>query len=181
MGAQGLHGEVKLMHDSGDEEALRRLTSVFLDLDGSEKALHIEKLRMHKRTPILTLSGVSDRDAAEALIGYDVYADKSESRPDEEDAWLVSDLAGLEVRITPGAPSAPGGAGPGSPCDGRGDDFDIVGPFYIRDVKSNPAHDILEIETSKGVRLLPMIDLFVIEVDIQSGFIVIDPPAGWLE
>ena len=209
------------MHDSGDEEALRRLTFLFVDMGGSDKALRIEKLRMQKRTPILKLSGVDDRNAAEALIGRDVYADKDESRPCEEDAWLVSDLVGLEVRFAPGgtiapAPGAldtgsvfagssdsPGAISPSNQCGGLDADLadagsaggptpggSIVpeastgppaGPCRIMGVKSNPAHDILEIETTGGIRMLPLIDVFVHKVDTQSGFIVIDPPAGWLE
>ena len=159
-GAQGLHGEVRIYHDSGDEEALRRLSTLFLRNDKIETAHRIEGLRMQKRTPILKLSGIEDREAAEALCGKEVFALLCEARPDEEGVWLVSDLVGLEVFNTE--------AGSAPLC-------------RIRAVIDNPAHDILEIETPGGIRLLPFVDMFVREVDTVGGGVYIAPPEGWLE
>ena len=159
-GAQGLRGEVRLYHDSGDEEAIRRLTSLFLRKEDDETEARIEELRMHKRTPILKLEGVEGRDAAEALAGFDVYALDSEARPDEDGVWLVSDLVGLEVRAA---------AGPGEISVGT-----------IKSIIDNPAHDILEIDNGDYVRLLPLVDVFVKEVLPEAGYIIIIPPEGWL-
>ena len=158
--AQGLRGEVRLFHNSGDEEALGRLSSLFLRSGAGETEYRIEWMRMQKRTPIIKLSGIEDRASAEALLNADVYALLSESRPDGEEAWLVSDLVGLEA-----LPDETG-----SPAIGR-----------IKAVISNPAHDILEIETEQGKGLLPFIDTFVLKVDVSGGIIVISPPEGWLQ
>jgi len=171
-GAQGLRGEVRIYHDSADEEALKRLTSLFLgtgDAGGEFGAFPIEGLRMHKMTPILKLAGVDDRDAAEALVGSIVYADLCESRPSEEGAWLVSDLVGFEVRL---APAAPADAAP--PADTAD-----AAPWRLKNIIPGPGHDILEIETEKGVRMLPFVDVFVREIDMEEGKIVVAPPAGW--
>lgn len=151
-GAQGLRGEIKIYHDSGDEAAIRRITSLFL----FDESYTIENLRMHKRTPIIKLEGIEDRGAAEALIGAEVYALLGESRPTGEGEWLVSELVGLEVRFLVG--------------EERGEVAGII---------SNPAHDILEIKTSSGTRLLPLIDIFVLEIDPESGYILVSPPSGW--
>ena len=169
-GAQGLHGEIKLHHDSGDEEALRRLSFLFLHNESVAKTLCIESLRFQKRTPILKLAGINDRNAAEALAGFDVYADESESRPDEEGVWLASDLKGLEVRLV----TESGAAVSGEAAAGKK-------RYRVRGIIDNPAHDILEIETDKGTRLLPFVDVFVREIDTKTGYIAIMPPEGWLE
>jgi 16S rRNA processing protein RimM len=171
-GAQGLRGEVKMFHDSGEAEALERLTSLFLKGEGgsetgSEPELAeyvIENLRMHKRTPIFKLNGIENRDSAEALIGFDVYTNEDESRPEGEDAWFASDLVGMKVRIA-SSPSAP-----------RYD-----GEYLVKSIISNPAHDILEIETPYGIKMLPFIDVFIHKVDINTGYITIIPPEGWLD
>ena len=160
-GAQGLRGEIKLYHDSGDEAAIRRLTSLFLSPEAGSAALRIESLRLHRRTPILKLSGVNDRNAAELLAGSEVYASIDEARPTENGAWLVSDLVGLEVRIAGSEVRA--------------------APWRIKNVIGNPAHDILEIETEEGVRLLPFVDAFVREIDTKTGLVIIMPPENWLE
>ena len=162
-GARGLRGEVKMYHDSGDEEALGRLSSVYIATAQGNIApelteMRIENLRMHKRTPILCLEGIADRDMAEALTGAEVYADENKFRPDEEGAFLVSDLVGLDV------------------CSGEGP---VIGK--VKGIISNPAHDILEIETDKGVYMLPFIDVFIKDVDIKSAKIIIAPPEGWAD
>ena len=161
-GAQGLRGEVKLFHDSGDEDAVRNLTSLFLGTGDSEAAYRIEWLRIQKRTPVFKLEGIDDRNAAEALIDSAVYALEDESRPAGDGAWLVSDLVGLEVRLG-------GGEGDGTAA-GR-----------VKGVIDNPAHDILEIEINGVIRLLPFVDVFVPEVRPESGYIQIFPPNGWLD
>jgi len=158
--AQGLNGEVRLFHYSGDEEALKRLSSFFLRDGKGEAAYRIEWLRMQKRTPIIKLEGIEDRNAAEALIDVEVFALLSESRPDEEGAWLVSELVGLKVFLDEEGDTALG---------------------RIKDVIDNPAHEILEIETSNGILLLPFIDTFVKHVDTADGVVKIAPPEGWLE
>ena len=155
-----MRGEVRLFHDSGDEEALRRLSTLFLRGGAGEKAYAIEWLRMQKRTPILKLKGIEDRGAAEALVDAEAYALVSESRPDEDGAWLVSDLIGLEVFVL-------------------GDESASIG--RLKGLIDNPAHDILEIEAEGRALMLPFIDTFVSEVDTAGGRIVIDPPEGWLE
>jgi len=158
-GAQGLRGEVKIYHDSGDDEALGRLTSLFLYQNGGYTRLGIEGFRMNKRTPVFKLEGVNDRTSAEKLIGADVYSDPEESRPAEEGSWLVSDLIGMDVRFPDYGNSV----------------------MKIVNIISNPAHDILEIETEKGVKMLPFVDVFVKEVDVKAGIVTVAPPAGWLE
>ena len=161
-GAQGLHGEVKLFHDSGDEDAIKRLSTLFLSSGGEETAFRIEWYRMHKRTPVFKLEGVDDRNAAEALIDSAVYTLEEESRPVMEGAWLESDLVGLEARI-------------GSEDDGG------LAVGRIKGIINNPAHDILEIEIDGVVRLLPFIDVFIPDARPEDGYIQIFPPAGWLD
>ncbi|MCL2110715.1 MAG: ribosome maturation factor RimM [Clostridiales bacterium] len=168
-GAQGLRGEVKLYHDSGDEEALGRLSFIFLhdaEAESLFKAMQVDGLRMQRRTPILKLEGIDDRDAAEALIGMEVYADKEESRPREKGAFFVSELIGIEVRLSDEGTASHGNGG------------DVIG--RVVNVIRNPAHDILEIETDNGIRLLPFIDVFVREASVETGQITIVPPNGWL-
>ena len=159
-GAQGLHGEIKLFHDSGEEDAVRRLTSLFLRTGDTETAYRIEWLRIQKRTPVFKLEGIDDRNAAEALIGSNVYALEEESRPDGQDAWLVSDLIGLDVRF-----------------GGYEESGEAVGK--IEGIIDNPAHDILEIGIGGDIRLLPFVDVFVTEIRPDKGYIQIIPPKGW--
>jgi len=112
---------------------------------------------MQKRTPIVKLEGINDRASAESLVDAGVYALLSESRPDGEDAWLVSELVGLEVYL----------------------ETKEIG--CIKGVINNPAHDILEIETGGELKMLPLVDVFVQKVDTDEGAVYIMPPDGWFE
>ena len=149
---------MRLFHDSGDVEALQRLSSLFLRVGSDETEYGIEWLRMQKLMPVFKLLGIDDREAAEALVGAVVFTLLSESRPIEEGTWLVSELVGLDVFLAEG--------------DGA-----VFG--RIKSVIANPANDILEIETDKGARLLPFVDTFVPKVDTKGGGIFIIPPEGW--
>ena len=97
-------------------------------------------------------------------MGIDVYADEEESRPIEEDSWLVSDLIGMDVRLYNDEDNHPNS----SVC-------------RVKNIISNPAHDILEIEIESEIRMLPFIDVFIKEINTEKGFISISPPEGWLD
>jgi 16S rRNA processing protein RimM len=153
-GAAGLLGEVKLHHFSGEKDRLRGLSCLFVGED--ERWYDVEALRFQKNTPIFRLTGVMDRNAAEALIGLDVKALIDELRPEEEDEFFVSDLIGAEI---------------------LSEDGEYVGK--LKDIISNPAHDLLVISGADAKEfLLPMIDRFVLSVDAEAGRIVVFLPAG---
>ena len=192
-GAQGLRGEVRMYHDSGEEEALSRLTSLFLGSESVSEAgagtaeYTIENMRMQKRTPVFKLKGIEDRSSAEALVGLDVFADEDEARPEGEDAWFASELVGMKVRIvsSPEAPDDDGDAARGDEetaiASSESDDAiqSTCEEYRVKSVIKNPAHDILEVETPQGVKMLPFVDAFIREVDTKTGCITIIPPEGW--
>ena len=183
-GAAGLRGEVKLYHDSGDAAQLTRVIDERIPVSiapigrqidaaapaGSKASMaapssaiapfFIERLRYQGRVPILKLPGVDDRNTAEALIGYEVFAPTDRLRPEEPDAYLVSDLIGLRA-VSEDEPYEIG---------------------IITSVIDNPAHDILEIETPDGRRaLLPMVDAYILDIDLAGRCVRVRVPEGLLE
>jgi len=191
-GAAGLRGEVRFYHDSGDAEQLVRLVAdrIPVSLTPAQKKapakapsgahtplkapvpaaapFFVENIRYSGRVPILKLPGVDDRNAAEALIGFEVFAPEDRLRPVEPDAYLVSDLIGLQVLA--GDPANEEGADAGT----------VIGS--VTAVIDNPAHDILEIETPDGQRvLLPMVDAYILNVDLSARRLRVRPPGGLLE
>lgn len=117
----------------------------------------VEASRRHKGRFILKVGGVSDRDAAEALRGAIITVRESDVRPRPGQVF-IKDLYGLEVLDKAGRSL------------GR-----VVG------VLTYPAQDVLEIETSRGVVMLPNVPALVLEVDVGSGRIIVDPPEGVFE
>jgi 16S rRNA processing protein RimM len=105
------------------------------------------------------LGGVTTREQAEGLKGTRLYAARDRLPPLDEDEYYHADLLGLTV-------SDPGGVALGR----------------VRAVHDHGAGDMLEIDRPGGGSvLLPFTRAVVPTVDLASGRIVADPPAGWLD
>lgn len=109
---------------------------------------------------IATLSGVTDRDVAEALKGLRLYVDRSALPAPEEDEFYHADLIGLAVETTDGIPFG-----------------------TVRALHDFGAGDVIEIvPVGAGTPVvLPFTREVVPVVDLAAGRIVVDPPKGLLD
>ena len=99
---------------------------------------------------------VTTREQADAVRDAELVIDGENS--DEDDAWYVHELVGLTA-IRP--------------------DGEILGT--VTDLLSMPAQDLLEIKQADGHRaMIPFVDEFVPEVDIEAATITLTPPHGLL-
>jgi 16S rRNA processing protein RimM len=94
--AVGIRGELRLKSFTENPLAIARYKSLSLD-DGS--LVSIRSLREQGKQLVASVKGVTDRSAAEALTGRDLFIARSEL-PDTEadDEFYFSDLVGLMVR-----------------------------------------------------------------------------------
>ena len=105
---------------------------------------------------IAILSGIADRDQAEALRGLRLYAPRAALPATAEDEFYHADLVGLAVTLEEG-----------------------VELGTIIAVHDFGAGDVIEIERAEGQRVLvPFTRAAVPVVDIAGGRVVIDPPDG---
>jgi 16S rRNA processing protein RimM len=108
---------------------------------------------------IAQLSGVADRDQAEALRGLRLYAPRAALPPAGEDEFYHADLIGLRAELADGS---------------------VFGT--VRAVFDFGAGEMLEIaRPGAGAVMLPFTRAAVPVVDIAGRRIVVDPPAGLLE
>lgn len=117
--------------------------------------------RMHQDRVLLSLKGLRDRNAAEALRGATIWVRADElPEPDEDDVFLY-EIEGLEV------------------FDTDGDRIGVVEDLL------DTGHDGQEVWIIRGGRdeeiLFPAEPEFVAELDTDAGRVVIDPPPGLLE
>lgn len=107
---------------------------------------------------LVTLEGVGDRDAADALRGRTVRIPR-DAVPVAADELLVADLVGCTV------------------VDVAGADLGVVtGSFH------SGAHEVLELRTADARELLlPLVDAFLVSIDVAAKRIVYDPPEGLLD
>jgi 16S rRNA processing protein RimM len=154
-GAHGIRGEVKLRSFTADPEAI----AAYSPLQTAKGArIEIAKLRLQKDGFIAVLTGVSDRNAAEALKGTDLFVPRERLPEPEGDEVYIHDLIGLAVRLKDGTSLGT-----------------VVG------VANYGASDLLDVavEGRKDTLLIPFADGYVLEVDGEK--VVVDLPEGFLD
>lgn len=158
--AQGIRGEVTVeVRTDAPEE--RFSTGAVVSLSGRaglpEQAT-VAGHRWQNGRLILSIEGVDDRTAAEALRGAILEAEVDLTESDEDEYHDLA-LVGLAVRQSDGAH--------------LGD---------IREVLHLPGQDVLAVARPDGAELLvPFVHQIVTEVDIAGGFVLVDLPDGLAE
>lgn len=142
----GLDGRVKIRSLSGEEEHLLRLKKITLRRDGVERVYAVEEF--FPRPLSVKLAGINSPEAAKALAGAELLAERSEAAPLAEGEFYIEDLKGLDVY---------GGA-----------DSALLGK--IADVLEGGGGFLAEIVLFSGEkRLVPFRDEFFGVVDLENG------------
>jgi len=153
--AHGVRGEVRLYSFTADPEAIARYGPLETD-DG--RVFAIEALRAAKDHLVVRLAGIRDRDAAEQLANTRLYVRRERlPQPEEADEFYHADLIGLAVLDRAGA---------------------RLGSVVA--IHNFGAGDLIEVRPHAGrnTELVPFDETYVPLVDVASGKIVVDPPAG---
>ncbi|MDO5728717.1 MAG: ribosome maturation factor RimM [Actinomycetaceae bacterium] len=155
--AFGLRGEVmlNLRTDSPDE---RIFPGARLRTDSSNlNNLTVDNVRVHKGRLAVKFVEIADRTEAEAIRGTNLLIDTREVEP-EDDAWYRTDLIGLQAVDTHDRALG-----------------EVTG------LTVGEAQDLLHVEYEGREVLVPFVYEIVPEVDIEGGFIVLDPPGGMFD
>ncbi|WP_136441943.1 ribosome maturation factor RimM [Pacificoceanicola onchidii] len=154
-GAFGVHGEVRLKSFTADPLAIADYVPLTRE-DGSG-AFEIQITREIKNGFAARMSGVRNKEEADALKGVRLFAprDRLPQLPDDE--FYHADLIGLSVFDTGGAPLG-----------------------QVKAVQNHGADDLLEliVPGQSSTVLLPFTQAAVPTVDLTAGRIVADPPEG---
>ena len=130
-----------------------------LEDETGERRFELTVIGDGKGVLIARLSGVADRDRAEALRGLRLYLPRERLPPPQAEEYYHADLIGLAAELSDGTPL------------GR-----------VRAVHDFGAGDTLEIARGEGPPILvPFTRAVVPLVDIEGGRLVLDPPAGLLQ
>jgi len=150
--AIGLGGLVGV---AGTEGGVARVGRVRLRRPGAEpgEARAVLEARRQGRLWAVRVEGVADRDAAEALVGSEVLAERGALGDPGEGRHYWSDLEGLAVETADGT------------ALGR-----VTGLYVTGGV------DVLAIEGEAGERLVPLAPW--VTVDREAGRVRVDAPEG---
>ena len=154
-GAHGIRGEVKLKSFTADPQALVSYSP--LETAKGQK-LEVVKIRPQKEGVLAILKGVTDRNAAEALRGTELFVPRGRLPELGEDEVYIHDLIGLPVHLADGS---------------------LLGE--IIDVADYGAGDLIDVkvEGRKDTVLIPFADSYVLEADGEK--VVVDLPEGYLD
>jgi 16S rRNA processing protein RimM len=150
--AVGLKGFVGV---GGTDGGLARLDRLVLERAGQRREVAVLEARPQGKVWAVRLEGISDRTAAEGLVGSTVLAERDELGEAGEGNHFWSDLEGLPVVTVGGEPV---GA--------------VTGLYETGGV------DVLVVTGSRGEVLIPLAPY--VEVDLVKRRIVVDPPEGLL-
>jgi len=127
---------------------------------GEMREVQVESARPHGARMLVRLSGVLDRDTADALRGSLFIVDSADLPPiDDPDEFYDHQLEGLAVRTVDGAQ---------------------IGT--VAEVLHTAAGELLSVRTPEGAEVLvPFVSAMVTSVSLAEGIVEIDPPDGLLD
>lgn len=160
----GVRGELKVAPDMEDPTRFEALDTVYVGPDPQRVTPHrITSVRYQhtKRgtTVILQLDGIADRGDAEVVAKQSLFAPEEALPPLDDDELFVHDLIGLDV-VT--------------------DDGDPIGT--LSNVLTLPAHDVYVVHApGQPERMIPAVENFIVDIDLEAGRIVVRPIEGLLD
>ena len=155
----GVRGAVKI-HPYGESLAVQTAGGkVFLRVREEARELTIESLRPQGNLFIARFAELITMEDAEAVKGEEVFLPEERIPAASEGEYYYYQLLGLAVEVKGG---------------GR------IG--VLRGIIETPANDVYVVDGGGGREVLvPAIEDVILEVDLEGGRIVIDPPEGLME
>lgn len=142
----GCKGGLKIEPWCNSAEDFTALKKLYIKAKNEYIEYSVIKASIFKQFVILELKGINDMDKALSLKNVTLYADRGDF--DLEDGeYFLTDIIGLDVI-----------------------DFEN-GKIYgqITDIINRGASDIYVVSTPNGEKMIPAVDEFIVEIDINSG------------
>lgn len=153
LGALGLRGEVRLESWTEPRSAIFRYQPWTLrDAQGNERTVSGVQGRESGKHVVAVFPEATDRDAAEALKGLEIYAPRSALPPARPGEFYWADLEGLRVVTVDGA------------------DLGTVSHLF-----STGANDVLVARDAERERMIPFVQpQYITAVDLEAGIVTVD-------
>ncbi len=140
----GIRGEVKIVPWCDSPEFLCGFDTLYID----EAPIRLRAARPHKGNVLAALEGVDTVEGAMALKGKTVHIDRADVTLPEGRHFLA-DLIGLRVV------DADSGAELG----------------VLTEVLTPPAHQVYLVKGHQGERLIPAVEEFIVETNVDGGYL----------
>ena len=153
----GIKGEVKVKSETSFDR-FKIGSKLFLKKDESLKEIFIDSHRVHKNLDLITFNEYKNINDVLNYIGSDIYIDVEDLDELDDGEYYFDDLIGLTV------------------YDDKGKKLGEV-----IDLNEVPQGIILELKKlDNTIALIPFVDEFIKEVDLEAKKIIITPIEGLL-
>lgn len=123
--------------------------------DGEGQTVKIVASQTYKNILRIAFEGITDRTAAETLVGASLYIDRAGLPEPEAGSWYWCDLIGLEV---------------------YGVDDMYLG--RIENLFATGSNDVFVVKNGDAEILIPVIESIIYSVDLEGKKVTVDLPEG---
>ena len=156
---RGLKGEIVAELLTDFPARFEQVSTIFAISSAETKPLELENHWFQNDRIVLKFAGYDDSESAKSLVGFDFALPEAERMKLSENEYYDWELEGCSVVIKDG------------PTLG-----------IVRGVLRTGGVELLAVEDEAArEHLVPMVESFVIKIDISRREILIDPPEGLLE
>jgi len=156
VGVHGIKGFLKLYSSVESADFFKPGKRLSLHRLGREAVFHtVLDFQPHNKGFRIAFEGVSTRDAAEPLVGCELYIKRYALPAPEKDTWYWCDLIGLEVFKT---------------------DHTHVG--RIENIFSTGANDVFVVKDGEKETLIPAIASVIRHIDLDHKTMTVELPEG---
>lgn len=150
-GLFGVRGWIKVYSETSPRENILKYRSWILRDTTGEQSYEVQQGKRQGKSVVALLDGFTDRTAAEALVGAEIFIlpDQLESLARDEYYWL--DLIGCQV---------------------VNQQQEVLGE--VAHLMETGANDVMVVQRHGKEQLIPFIDPWVVDVDIENRSIVVD-------
>lgn len=156
VGVHGLKGTVKV-YSYAESLVAFKPGGLILARDGKnrDKTYVIQWVKPHKKTILLSLKGVDDRDMSETLVGSDLFIEKAKLPEPEDESYYWFDIIGLSVYTI---------------------DEKFIG--RVESIIPTGSNDVYVVKNNDDEILIPGLESVVKEIDLKQKIMRVDLPEG---
>lgn len=158
VGVYAVRGWLKILSFTRPKTNIFAYTPWFIkQVRGQWQPVSLQEGKQHGKSLIASLSGVSSREQAMALVGSQIAVSKEQLPVTQKNEFYWHELIGIQVLNVAG---------------------ELLG--VVTDMRETGAHDLLVVEQAKQRYLIPyVLDVYVKEVDINLRVMRVDWQSDW--
>lgn len=150
-GVFGVKGWIKVFSYTETKENILSYSPWLLKKGNDSRTIKIVDGKLHSKLVIAQIDGITDRDKAASLIGYEIFISQEQLPETSPGEYYWSDLIGLHVETKEG-----------------------ISLGIVDDIMETGANDVLVVKAERE-RVIPFLQgQTVISIDLESGKMIVD-------